>query len=387
MAPTLQPVPMSESERHSSLPVAAPAGGTAASTLLGIEVVSPYLHDRGAVLYNPTTGESLEKDGPGYRALSRIRQGVLPEADPAVLEHLRAARFLIEDLDAETRRSHLLFVSLETCTSCNHRCPFCPVSVDPREREVMSQELFESIADQVAEIGGRGVIVFLSNYNEPTIDPLFEERCLALFARGLPVSLLTNASHLGPDRADRLSRAGRFRYIGINLPTLDPARYEKMHGTRDLARVLANIDAFSAREVAEETAIVVLGDNDEAHRKDVREIRERFEPLGWEVKPFRIRSRPASGTFVPEPPPVQELRGCELMGSRPFEHLHVTATAKAVLCCQDYYERLVVGDLKTQTVGEVLGGDVMARLRRWTYGVEKAPDDFLCRRCEFALGR
>ncbi len=75
------------------------------------------------------------------------------------------------------------------------------------------------------------------------------------------------------------------------------------------------------------------------------------------------------------------------MGSRPFEHLHVTATAKAVLCCQDYYERLVVGDLKTQTVGEVLGGDVMARLRRWTYGVEKAPDDFLCRRCEFALGR
>ena len=66
--------------------------------------------------------------------------------------------------------------------------------------------------------------------------------------------------------------------------------------------------------------------------------------------------------------------------------LGVTATAKAVLCCQDYYERLVVGDLKTQTVAEVLGGDVMARLRRWTYGVEEAPADFLCRRCEFALG-
>jgi hypothetical protein len=27
----------------------------------------------------------------------------------------------------------------------------------------------------------------------------------------------------------------------------------------------------------------------------------------------------------------------------------------------------------------------MARLRRWTYGVEEAPDDFLCRRCEFAI--
>ena len=374
---------MTEREVQTGSPV--PAGSL--SAVLEADAVSPYLHDRGTILYNPTTGESLPKDGPGYRALSNIRRGLPAETDPGVLEHLRAARFLIDDLDAETRRSHLLFVSLETCTTCNHRCPFCPVSVDPREREVMSQELFESIADQVVKIGERGVVVFLSNYNEPTIDPLFEERCLALFARGLPVSLLTNASHFGPDRADRLARAGRFRYIGINLPTLDPVRYESMHGTRDLARVLANIDALAAREIAEETAIVVLGNNDEAHRRDVAGIRERFGPRGWEVKSFRIRSRPASGTFVPEPPPVKELRGCELMGSRPFEHLHVTATAKAVLCCQDYYEKLTVGDLKTQTVAEILGGEVMARLRRWTYGVEEAPADFLCRRCEFALGR
>ena len=68
-----------------------------------------------------------------------------------------------------------------------------------------------------------------------------------------------------------------------------------------------------------------------------------------------------------------------------LEHLHVTATAKAVLCCQDYYEILTVGDLKSQTVAELLGGETMARLRRWTYGVEEAPADFLCRRCEFAL--
>ena len=374
---------MNEADTQFTRP--APAGEI--SAVLDAGTVSPYLHDRGAILYNPTSGESLARGAPGYIALSRIRQGLPAEASAEVLEHLRAARFLIEDIDAETRRSHLLYVSLETCTSCNHRCPFCPVSVDPREREVMSQELFESIADQVLAIGGPQVVVFLSNYNEPTVDPLFEERCLALFARGLPVSLLTNASHLDPDRADRIARAGRFRYIGINLPTLDPERYEKMHGTRDLARVLGNIDALRAREIGEETAIVVLGNNDEPHRKDVAEIRARFEPLGWAVKPFRIRSRPASGTFVPEPPPVKELRGCELMGSRPFEHLHVTATGKAVLCCQDYYEKLTVGDLKTETVAEILGGDVMARLRRWTYGVEEAPEDFLCRRCEFALGR
>ncbi len=365
---------------------AAPSGARAISLLAEPEVRSPYLHDRGTALYNPISGESLPKDGEGFRTLSRIGQGLPPDAAPAVLEHLRAARFLIEDVDCEARRTHLLFLSLETCTVCNHRCPFCPVSVDPREREVMSQELFESILDQVVAFGGTSVVVFLSNYNEPTVDPLFEERCRALFERKLPVSVLTNASQFTPERAARLEQMGRFRYIGINLPTLDPERYQKLHGTRDLARVLANIDAMRARSLAEETTIVVLGDRDEAHRRDVEQIRRRFGPLGWEVKPFRIRSRPASGTFVPEPPAKKKLRGCELMGSRPFEHLHVTATAKAVLCCQDYYERLTIGDLKTQSVAEVLGGETMARLRRWAYGVEEAPRDFLCRRCEFAIG-
>jgi MoaA/NifB/PqqE/SkfB family radical SAM enzyme len=357
-----------------------------AVSLREAESVSPFLHDRGTVLYNPLSGASLSKDSEAYQALEISRQSREPSAAPEILEHLRAARFLIEDVDREARRTHLLYVSLETCTSCNHRCPFCPVSVSPREREIMSQEVFESIADQIVEVGGRSVVVFLSNYNEPTIDPLFEERVRALFARSLPVSLLTNASNLTPDRAARLETAGRFRYIGINLPTLDPERYERLHGTRDLARVLANIDALRARSLSEETAIVVLGDQDEAHRSDVEQIRARFEPKGWEIRPFKIRSRPASGTFVPEPPPKKRLRGCELMGSRPFEHLHVTATARAVLCCQDYYEKLTVGDLKTQTVAEILGGEAMARLRRWTYGVEEAPADFLCRRCEFALG-
>ncbi|MDP9242992.1 MAG: radical SAM protein [Actinomycetota bacterium] len=357
-----------------------------AQAILDPEVASPFLHDRGSALYNPLTGASLAKDSEAHRALSRIAAGEDPGVDSAVLEHLRSARFLIEEVDSEVRRSHLLFVSLETCTSCNHRCPFCPVSVDPREREVMSQELFESIVDQVLEAGGPGVVVFLSNYNEPTVDPLFEERCRVLFDRGLPVSILTNASHFDPARADRLEAMGRFRYIGINLPTLDPERYFQLHGTRDLERVLANVDALRARSLSQEAAIVVLGEEDEPHRRDVASIRERFEPKGWEIKPFKIRSRPASGTFVPEPPAKKKLRGCELMGSRPFEHLHVTATARAVLCCQDYYERLTVGDLRTQTVAELLGGDTMARLRKWTYGVEEAPEDFLCRRCEFALG-
>ena len=368
---------------HEKKPSARPAERAAA--VAEPEIPSPFLHDRGATVYNPLSGEEISKDGDAYRALTRIGEGLSPGVDPSVLAHLRAARFLIDDVEKESRRTHLLYVSLETCTVCNHRCPFCPVSIAPRDREVMSRELFESLVDQIFEIGGQKAVVFLSNYNEPSFDPLFEDRVRYLFARGMPVSLLTNGSGLTPERTALFESLGRFRYIGVNLPTLKPERYEKLHGTRDLARVIENLDAIHAREISEETAIVCLGEEDEEHLQDVEEIRARYEPGGWVIKKFKIRSRPDSGTYVIEPPPIQKLRGCNLMGSRPFEHLHITATGTAVLCCQDYYENLTIGNVKTQSVAEILGGDTMARLRRWTYGVEEAPADYLCRRCEFAI--
>jgi hypothetical protein len=55
-----------------------------------------------------------------------------------------------------------------------------------------------------------------------------------------------------------------------------------------------------------------------------------------------------------------------------------------VLCCEDYDEKYVVGDLTRQTVREVLEGEELALMRKWIYGLEEAPADFICRKCVFA---
>ncbi len=111
--------------------VATRAAQSGASSAFSPETVSPFLHDRGTFLHNPVSRSSLGKSSDAYQTL----------------EHLRAACFLVEEVKVEARRTHLLYVSLERCNSCNHRCPFCPVSVSPPERKVMSQEPFESIAE------------------------------------------------------------------------------------------------------------------------------------------------------------------------------------------------------------------------------------------------
>jgi hypothetical protein len=60
--------------------------------------------------------------------------------------------------------------------------------------------------------------------------------------------------------------------------------------------------------------------------------------------------------------------------------------AKCVLCCQDYHSKYVIGDLNEQSLDEVLTGPAVARLRRQAYGLEDAPDDFICRHCVYARG-
>ena len=83
--------------------------------------------------------------------------------------------------------------------------------------------------------------------------------------------------------------------------------------------------------------------------------------------------------------PHRRLRGCMVVGSRPLQHLHISPYGQCVLCSEDYDHHYVVGELGKHTLEEVLTGPELARLRRWVYGIEEAPDDFICRGCVFAL--
>ena len=62
-------------------------------------------------------------------------------------------------------------IEVETINRCNGICSFCPVNknVDPRKEAVMSQEMFYSIVEQLAEIDYCGRFTTFSN-NEPLLD-------------------------------------------------------------------------------------------------------------------------------------------------------------------------------------------------------------------------
>ena len=342
---------------------------------------SPFLHIDADRIYDPLTDRAL---APGEAAYERFRAfEVTGEADA----ELETAGWLVRNGADLSRRSRLKIVSLETATTCNQKCYFCPVSVAPREDYAMPDELFERIVDQLTAIPTLEA-VFLQSYNEPTVDRRFVELCQHLFAKGLPVAVLSNGSGFTPAKTDALIESGGLRYLCINLSTLDRERYRATRGEDHLPVVLRNVDYMKDRPLATEMKIVVLGTGDDPHARDFEAVRDRYAGSRFVVEQHVVMDRAGwLDVGLKASDHARPLAGCDNVGSRPLQHLHITPRGTCVLCCEDYDEKYVVGDLTKSTIAEVLEGDEIAKLRRWVYGIEEAPDDFMCRSCIFARTR
>ncbi len=344
-------------------------------------VPNPFLHYEDSRIYDPLTDRSLDASHPLHaRMLHFMEKG---DAD----ELLARGGWIVpagEDLSTKYR---LKIVSLETASPCNQKCYFCPVSIAPREDEVMSQELFERIVSQLEHYRDTIDGVFLQSYNEPTVERRFVDHCRRLFQAGLPIAVLSNGSGLTPAKIDALMAAGTLRYLCINLSTLDRERYKQERGADHLEVVLRTLDHARDRPVARQMRIVVLGQMDDVHQRDFEAVRDRFAGSRFEVEKYHATDRAGWLEVGMKAERKARLAGCELIGSRPIQHIHITPGGKCILCCQDYDANYVLGDLSKQTVHEVMSGPEMSKMRRWTYGVEDAPDDFICRTCVFALTR
>jgi Radical SAM superfamily/Iron-sulfur cluster-binding domain len=351
---------------------------------------NPYLHVGADRVYNPQTDRTLSQGEEGYDLLLGLLAGDLTAADleAAAAAELARGGWTVAAGEDPSRSFYLKYVSLEAHTVCNQACYFCPVSVAPRESYFMPTELYERIVGELGSFRDTIEAVSLINYNEPTLDRRFVEQVRCLRQAGLPPAVLTNGTGLTPERVDALLAMGGISFLSINLSTLDRDKYHLDRVGDHLGVVLQNLDYMRDLPLAETMEIVVLGTGDEAHKRDHADIAARFAGGCFTVKYYEVMDRAGYlqiGTAVGRP--HRRLCGCENVGSRPLQHLHVTPRGKCVLCCEDYDEYYVVGDLNEQSVEEVLAGPEIARLRRWVYGIEEAPAGFMCRKCIYARTR
>ncbi len=352
--------------------------------------VEPFLHLGAETIYNPLTDGSLEAGEPGYPELRALvaETTLLDELPADLAKRLIEQQWVVKDDPRQANRFRLKYVSFEAHTVCNQSCYFCPVSIDPREDHFMPMELYERITAQLAEYRSTLEGVSMIHYNEPTVDKRFLDQVRMLLDYGLPPAVLTNGTGLTPKRIDAILEMGGLRYLSINISTLDRERYKDDRGGDHLALVMRNLHHMKDLRVAPQMELVVLGTGDATHRNDLAEITRQFGDSLFEIKYYEVMDRAGNVPLGLKPPKLHKgLCGCDQTGSRPIQWVHITPHGKCLLCSQDYHERHVVGDLNHQSLNEILEGPEMAKMRRWVYGLEEAPEDFICRGCIYALTR
>ena len=173
-------------------------------------VIEPFIEKKDGSFYNPVTDQHLSAHEKGCDTLAGLwdGRGAAEDLPAAVSESLRQGGWIVRSHGNLSQRYRLMYVSVEAFSWCNQACYFCPVSIEPRGREIMAMNFYAGIVSQLASFRNTLRAVFMSNYNEPTAEKAFLDRFRLLRQHGLPVALNTNATGLTPDRVSEMIRLG-----------------------------------------------------------------------------------------------------------------------------------------------------------------------------------
>jgi hypothetical protein len=215
----------------------------------------------------------------------------------------------------------LLAVAIEISAACNRRCGYCPNHDHPRAEAYLDAGLFRKMVGELKEMGFQGRFAF-NLYNEPLMDARLPE-FIAHVRNELPGAYIlidTNGDFLNRPRWDALRAAG-----------LDYAHITRHDGiiTAALQEVLDAEGPDRARGLSLDTSVAV------------------------------INNRAGLVRTAPVPAAVLK-RVCP----RPFSQLCVTYEGKGVLCCNDYFGAVMLGDASRETIRELWGSRVLRKYRR-----------------------
>lgn len=136
------------------------------------------------------------------------------------------------------------WISIETMVKCNAKCSFCPYPISPRKGEMIEDELFYKIIDELSVIPtDHPCHLVLARINEPLLDKRLQ--VFSAYARkklpGATMGFWSNGTTLTKDARGWIGEYDNAT-LHISLNSVDEKEHSEMMGI-GLAKVLRNLDA------------------------------------------------------------------------------------------------------------------------------------------------
>jgi MoaA/NifB/PqqE/SkfB family radical SAM enzyme len=244
-------------------------------------------------------------------------------------------------------------VGLELTSKCNLRCGMCPLPVLRRPYEDMSWVLVEKAASEIHGLGMK--LKWLHEMGEPLLYSRIGD-AIRLFPEA---SLSTNGLLLTEEVGEKLLSAG-LRRLRICVDSINPEVYPKLRTGGDFDKLATLTRAFLNQALGSETQI------------EIQKMRSRLtidETVDEFRRFFDLRRYPNARVIE---------KTCEALDVNEETDLHgkfygctqgfatwvvIFADGRVTHCCYDAHGDQIIGDLKTQTLLEMLTSDRYRRMK------------------------
>jgi len=284
-----------------------------------------------------------------------------------------------------------VLMGIELTNECPFSCVMC-VRTEGMKRATghMSEELFKKIIDDYVGFNpdaARNSELTMTHFGESLSNPIFSQLIRYAVDSGCGNTLLSINPLLLTKPVQKKLLESKIHKIHFSLDGHDDASFEKIRGVKNAyGRSKENLLEFIALVRSENAPIYLrLGMVDFGLNKDsISKMREYWGTVGLDevwVKPAEawsglVESVNTHVKFIP-----RTSRRIVPTCGQPFNGTTITFNGKAVACCSDHDDILVLGDLNTQTLQEVFVGEPYRRLRGEF--LSGKVQNRLCKSCKF----
>lgn len=282
-------------------------------------------------------------------------------------------------------------VFIDPSNICNFQCKFCPtgnkslIKKVNRNPRLMNFDLYKKIIDDLCEFEKPIKVLRLYKDGEPFLNSRFPD--MVKYAKdhkcALQVDTTTNGSLLNPKKNLELIDAGLDK-IFISVVGLSEKTYEGFSGYKlNFDKFVENIRHFYDNRKNCLVYIKIVGDGLSEHDKEYffsifgdisdRIFVEHIAPCWPKFEMRGVVPNKKVGIYGQK---IKEVQVCPYI----FYSLSINSDGKVSLCFLDWSRKLIIGDVRTESLKSIWNGDSLFEYRKM-HLLEKRKSHPICADC------
>lgn len=252
-------------------------------------------------------------------------------------------------------------VMIENTNVCNADCTFCPHKIMKRRIGVMDTVLFKKIISECKKLKIDYVTIY--GFGEPLLDKYFFERIEYAKSVGIPrLTTNTNGMYLNKEKIRKVFES-KLDEIYLSFDAATEKTYKKIRPGLDFQTVEKNIFELvneKKRRKSKKPEIVLSYVESQNNQSETAEYIKKWKDKVDHISISFIHNW--TGTINTG----EVLKGgrrdpCRLL----WTDMVISWNGDVPLCCNDYENKVILGNIESQSIKEIWGGEKLEEIRDW----------------------